>query len=357
MIDTIKHEIANKFKIEGMIKEVKEYGSGLINNTYLVVTNKNKYIFQIINNNVFKNPDKLMKNIELVTNYLKIKNGTTIKLIKTDDDKNYLFYENKYYRCYEMKQNYISYEKIPNLKIALETGKTIANFQYLLNDFDIKLLDVTIPFFHDLRHRYIDLIIAFRNSNDILKKNECKKIIKEIIKEYENVMKLPILIERGLIGKRVCHYDTKLNNFLFSEKDEIKSCLIDLDTVMPGCSLYDYGDNIRNTIVSVMEDEYEKDVVIDYEKFINITIGYLSIGKNYLTKKEIENLINGIKVIVIELSIRFLTDYLNDNIYFKINCEKHNLYRSICQLNIYKKIKCEEKKFKKLVDEVCGRII
>ena len=171
------------------------------------------------------------------------------------------------------------------------------------------------------------------------------------------IIPLPQCVEINSIPKRVCHYDTKLNNFLFDEEDDLNGCLIDLDTVMPGCSLYDYGDNIRNAIVEVLEDEFEKEVEIDYKKFVNITIGYLSIGKNYLTNFEIENIIESIKVIVMELSIRFLTDYLNNDNYFKIDFEKQNLHRSICQLNVYKKIKENDKRLKKIAFKIYERII
>lgn len=349
-------DLAKKFKIDGNILGIHEYGNGLINRTFLLITENNKYILQKINKNVFKNPNLLMENVELVTKYINMKNGSTIKLIKTIDNKNFLLEEGQYFRCYEMKQNTVSYENIPNLKVALEVGKIMSNFQYILKDFDVKKINITIPYFHDLRHRYIDLIKAYRNNLNVERKKESLEIVNYVLKEYKKVMRLPILIEQERIEKRVCHYDTKLNNFLFNNMDKTKSCLIDLDTVMAGCSLYDYGDNIRNSIVSVKEDEHEKEIEIDFKKFANITVGYLSLGKNYLSKLEINYLIESIKVIVLELSIRFLTDYLNNDIYFKIENEKQNLYRSICQLNIYKNIKSNSKKLEKIVSEIYKRI-
>lgn len=350
-------DVINNFKIDGEVVSINSYGNGLINTTFLVRTTKNEYILQKINHYVFKKPSELMENVEKVTNYIIDNNGSTIKIIKTLDNNNYIFKDNLYFRCYEMKKHFISYEKIPNLNIALKTGKIMAEFQNKLKFLDPNSLNITIPFFHDLRHRYIDLIKAYRKCLDVGKKLECKNIISYFLNEYNNIISLPLLVEQSKIIKRVCHYDTKLNNFLFYKSNEKNGCLIDLDTVMPGCSLYDYGDNIRNTIVNLEEDDFKKEVKLDLKFFANITIGFLSIGKNYLSILEIDNLVESIKVIIIELSIRFLTDYLNNNVYFKIDYDKQNYNRSICQLNIYKKVKENENLLNNIIREAYNRII
>ena len=335
-MNKIIFEVANNFKLEGDISNILPYGTGLINNTFLIKTNKIDYILQKINNFVFKNPEKLMENIYLVTKYIKRKGGNSLELIKTKD--NLLLKKNKsgYYRCYKMIKNSKSYDTVIDDKILFRVGKTISSFQNLLKDYDINKISTTIPNFHDLKFRYYELINTFKVSN-LQKKEEVKELFYQIIKEYKEEIKLSNIIEKGLIEKRICHYDTKLNNFLFLENK--KDCLIDLDTVMPGISIFDFGDCARNVLTDIKEDESDAFIKLNFKHFAYLVIGYLSIGKNYLSNIEINNLVNSIKLISLELSIRFLTDYLNDNIYFKIDYEKHNLKRSLCQFNIFKNVK------------------
>lgn len=354
-MDDFLFNVANNFYLDGDILDVFKYGNGLINNTYLVITSKEKYIIQRINKYVFKKPEDLMENVYLVTKYIIEKKGNTLEIIKTKDNKLFCLLNNCYFRCYKMKNDYQSFEYLDNENRAYEVGVVIGEFQYLLSDFDFSKLNITIPFFHDLRHRYIDLIKSFRNNKDIKIKNEVKEIICYYLKEYHNIMLLPNLIENEMIKKRVCHYDTKLNNFLFSKRSG--NCLIDLDTVMPGCSLYDFGDCARVIITNVDEDDNNSKVLINKNVFINLCLGYLSIGKNYLNNLEISLLVQSIKVITLELSIRFLTDYLEGNKYFKTKYEKQNYYRALTQLNIYQKIKEEEENLIYIVDNIYKRLL
>lgn len=347
--------VCEKFDLNGKIIEIKLHNSGLINNTYYVKTENEEYIIQKINNFVFKKPDKLMKNINIVTKYIIERKGNTLEIVRTYKKNIYYKDINKYYRCYKMKKGYKSYDLLPNAIIAYKAGLTMGEFQNTLSEFNLQNLYTTIPFFHDLRHRYIDLIKSYRNNDNKIIKEETVNIIQYLLHEYKNIMNLPSLIEKNIIPKRVCHYDTKLNNFLFS--DICGNCLIDLDTVMPGCSIYDFGDCARNIIFNVEEDDVNSSIVINLKTFIYLLIGYLSIGKNYLTKLEVINLVNSIKVIALELSIRFLNDYIDGNKYFKISYEKQNLNRSICQLNIYKKICEKEELLNSIVNKVYKRLI
>ena len=341
------YEIAKRFYLLGKIVDIKSYGNGLINKTYFVRTTKKKYIIQNINCYVFKDINSLMENIYIVTKYIKKKKGNTLDIVKTKDHQLLLKHNDNHYRCYIMKENSETYETLINNKDSIRLGKTIANFQYNLVDLEPSLLKYSIPYFHDLRHRYIDLVKSFRKCSNLKKQEQTKHMILEILKQYNTSMKLPILFEKGDIQKRICHYDTKLNNFLFMNNGD--DCLIDLDTVMPGCSIYDYGDCARNIIVNVKEDDYDKNIELNIQRLIYLTCGYLSIGKNYLTTIEVDNLFNSIKIITLELSIRFLTDYLDGDLYFITNNENQNLYRALCQYKIYHKLVEEEQYIKKLV--------
>lgn len=346
--------IATSFLLKGDILSLSKYGNGLINKTYFVKTTKGKYIIQEINEFVFKNVNLLMENIYLVTKYIKKKRGNTLELVKTFNNLLTFSYLGKTYRCYVMKEDCVSYENLSNDYLALRVGKAISLFQSQLEDVNVALFHTTIPYFHDLRHRYIDLVKAFRLCKNQTKKKEVLKSLRNILLEYEKIMKLPRLYDSNIIPSRICHYDTKLNNVLFFKNQD--DCLIDLDTVMPGCSIYDYGDSARNIIVNVKEDEYDKEISINHNRFIYLTSGYLSVGKNYLTNVEVNNLVESIKVITLELSIRFLTDYLEDNVYFLIDYDKQNFYRSLCQYNIYTKIKEEEGQLKLLVKRIYERL-
>jgi hypothetical protein len=347
------YKIAKEFKLTGNILDIIPYGTGLINNTFLIKTTKIDYIIQKINNFVFKNPEMLMENIYLVTKYIKRKGGNSLELIKTKDNLLLKKDASGFYRCYKMIKNSKSFDIVIDDKILLRVGKTISSFQYLLKDYDVNKIHITLPNFHDLKFRYYELIKAFRNTNSS-RKDEVRKFIYEIINVYKNEIPLSNMIEKGLIKKRVCHYDTKLNNFLFLENK--KDCLIDLDTVMPGISIFDFGDCARNVLTNIKEDEYNIDVELNYKRFVYLVIGYLSIGKNYLSTNEINNLVNSIKLISLELSVRFLTDYLKDDIYFKIDYEKHNFYRSLCQFNIFNKVNVNYKKLNNIVVNIYQRI-
>lgn len=346
--------VASKFSLLGKVISIKPHGNGLINKTYYVRTTEKNYIIQKVNNYVFKNVNLLMENIYLVTKYIKKNNGHTLELVKTKTNNLLLKYQNDYYRCYIMIENSITYDNMEEDFLALKLGKIIGKFQENLLDLRVDKIKCTIPFFHDLRHRYIDLVKAYRMSSVKEKKIETKPLFSSLIMEYERIMVLPNLYKDKLIPSRICHYDTKLNNFLFTSNNQ--DALIDLDTVMPGCSIYDYGDCARNIIVNVNEDDYNNKIIINYQRLIYLTIGYLSVGKNYLNNIEVENMFNSIKVITLELSIRFLTDYLDGDLYFLTAYQGQNLNRALCQYHIYLKLLEEEKQIKSLIKQIYQRI-
>lgn len=326
----LESKIYSSFKIEGKVIECKKHGKGNINDTYLLKTNTNKYIIQTINKNVFKNPKKLMKNIYTVTTYLKENNQDYkgIKIIKTNKNKLYYKKNNKYYRCYEYIDDCDSVFVTNDLELVYEMGKAVGNFDKSLLNLNKNKLFPIIPNFHNQSQRY-------KNFKKIEKKDKYNlkhKVIKEINfikkrKKYFYIINK--LIKNKKINITPIHNDPKYNNILVDSINKKYICLIDLDTVMPGTILYDYGDAIRSIILSCEEDERNlNNVKIDIDKLVKFTEGFLLEVNDIISKEEKELLYYSIIIITLECGTRFLTDYLDNNKYFKVLDKEHNLRRA-----------------------------
>lgn len=331
-------DIVNNFKIKGKVLNVVPYANGLVNKTFLVVTTMNKYLLQKINNYVFKDPPKLMANIEKVTSHLKQKKCQTLSIIKTKDHKAYYYDEHNkaYYRLYQFLEGLYTFEPNSSQKIYLEIGKAIGSFQSHFNDFDLHNLVETIPDFHNTPQRIKKLKEVFTNCTNNDRLNKSKKLYEYIVKNQFDATIIQNKYEKGLIPKRITHNDTKLNNILFNKELEIAVCLIDLDTVMPGIAIFDFGDAVRAACATKDENSNEfTEIALDTKKVIQLLSGYL--GKMYATlnKVEIELLINAIGTIILECSSRFLTDYLENDIYFKVLYDEHNLIRATNQVYLH----------------------
>lgn len=360
-------DIIRKFKIDGEIINYDVINMGNINSTYVITMYKmngeeEKYLLQKINNNVFTEPSILMKNIENVTNYLEMqlrKNHDTkhqvLKVVHTKDGKSLCKIkretgEKDYYRVYHYIDNAISFDNSKDAKIVYNTGKAFGNFQKLLKDYPIKRLYETIKDFHNTEKRYEKLMLDIK----IDAEDRVSEVANEILflllhEEYYSL----ITDELGkTIPYRVTHNDTKVNNVLMNKETGDFLAVIDLDTVMPGSMLYDYGDGIRSTASTATEDETNlSKVKLDLELFEAYTDGYLSEMAEYLTYEEVNLMAEAIRIITLELAIRFLDDYIIGDDYFKTNYEKHNLDRARNQIALVMDI---EKKFdymKKYIQE------
>lgn len=318
---------------------VHPYGDGHINDTYITDTDP-KYILQKINTNVFKDYDRLMNNIALVTEFLANKireNGgdpavETLTIIKTVDGKNYYKLGDDVYRVYDFI-NGVSYN-LPNTQLLLEAGKAFGKFQNQLADFDASLLFESIPNFHHTRKRFGNLVAAIEADKmgraadikaDINFALSCEKYVDVVLDG----------IADGSIPLRVTHNDTKINNVLFDANTNKCLSVIDLDTVMPGSMLYDFGDALRFGASSAKEDETDLSVVYcQLDKFEAFTEGFLSQVKDSATPREIELLPLSVLLLTYECGIRFLTDYLEGDTYFKIHYPQHNLDRARNQLKL-----------------------
>lgn len=348
------NKILDNYNIKGKLINIKEDNTGNINKTYIITFINNdieyKYLVQQINTNVFNDPYILMENILGVTNYLKEQlilnndnNHKVLEIIKTKDNNPmcYIYNKNgvkKYYRIYKYIDNSISYDKSFNKDIVYNTGKAFGNFQKLLNNYPMNSLNETIKDFHDTKKRYDKLIKDINDlSNDRVK--EAYQEIEFIIK-HQTICDLIInKLNNNIIPYRVTHNDTKVNNVLMNKETLDYLAVIDLDTVMPGSMLFDYGDGIRSTACTCLEDEHDlTKVKIDLELFESYTRGYLSEISNCITQEELNLMAKSIEIITLELAIRFLNDYINGDTYFKVEYNKQNLYRTKAQLALVKDI-------------------
>ncbi len=346
--------ILEKFNIEGKLVDVKVNNSGNINNTYIATFEKEdgtskKYLIQKINTTVFTEPYKLMKNIEGVTSYLKkqmIKEGDNshqvLEVIKTKDNKSLCYIEDAgerdYYRIYEFIENSISYDCSTDPEIVYNTGRAFGNFQKLLRNYPMNRLTETIKDFHSTDKRYQKLIEDIKIDSEGRVMEVAPEIV--FILMREDLYSL-ITEELGTdeVPYRVTHNDTKVNNVMMNQKTGDFLAVIDLDTVMPGSLLFDYGDGVRSTASSAKEDEKDLSKVnINLELFKAYTDGYLKEMAPYMTYEEVSLMGESIRIITLELAIRFLNDYINGDTYFKISYEKHNLDRARNQLALVKDI-------------------
>lgn len=318
------------------------YGNGHINDTYLREGNPG-YILQRINTNVFKDPNSVMENIVNVTEYLRaeiVKNGgdperETMNVIKTKLGKNcYMADSSNYFRMYKFVSNSVSFDTAEDLSLLFEAGKSFGKFQRMLDGFDAGLLHETIVDFHNTPKRIEQLEAAIKKNYE----NRAERVSAELdaAKKYSKYASLIAdAMADGSVPSRVTHNDTKLNNVLFDKDTHKGICVIDLDTVMPGSILYDFGDALRFGASSGAEDETDlSKIYFDLEKYKSFSEGFLGEVGECLTKREIELLPESVIIMTYECGIRFLADYLNGDVYFKIHRENHNLDRARTQLKL-----------------------
>ena len=356
-------DICSKFKIKGKFIKAKMLNSGIINNTYKVYFQNNdkdeQYIIQRINQNVFKKPALVMQNILSISQHL------INKLRKLDAsidrtvlhymlaDNNYAYYtdeEGEYWRCYRFINDSVTYNNPDDLFIIEEAGKAFGQFQSLLCDFDATTLHESIPDFHNTKLRFTRLFESY--DLDVAQRaGEVQAEIEYLRSRQELASSLCNKIENKLLPIKVTHNDTKCNNVLFDQDTNEALAVIDLDTVMPGIVAYDYGDAIRCVAATCEEDETDLNKVkIDMSKFNAFTKGFVSKVKNTLSNEEFDSLSDGIIVITLELASRFLKDYLDGDIYFKIKYQGHNLVRARCQIELAKEFERHFDEIKKTIE-------
>jgi len=325
---------------------------GHINTTgvlYFDYGNKVKrYLLQMINTNVFKNPQELMENIEGISNYsinvLKcfgVSNyeNKMITIIKTKDGCSYVKTSfNNYYRVYNFIEGGVSFDSTEDKRIFNNAGKIIGFFQTLLANYPAHKLHDTIKNFHNTPARFVTFKDILNKSNKELKET-CKDEINFYLDHSYIADYIQPLLDNGEMPLRVTHNDTKMNNIMFDYETKEGLCLMDLDTVMSGSVCYDFGDFVRTACNKGKEDDQNlKNVIFDKDLFIVFATGYIESVKAFITKSELDNLVNGAILMTYECGMRFLTDYLDGSKYFKIEYPDHNLVRTRTQMSMVKQM-------------------
>lgn len=334
-------EILSGFSFDGEYVGFDLSNSGHINNTFVLYftqpgNGKTSYILQQINTHVFKQPEQLMENIVGITTYLaeKIKETggdperETLHVIPSVSGKSfYVDNEGRYWRCYNYVSSSYSCEKIDSPRVFYNAAKAFGRFQRMLADYPIDSLFETIPGFHNTVSRFEAFLDAVKNDDAGRVPDAAEEIAFVLARENDAGVLLDLLA-RGELPLRVTHNDTKLNNVMFDCDSREGICVIDLDTVMPGLSLYDFGDSIRFGANTASEDETDlSKVSLDLELYEQYTRGYLHAAGNSLTRCEVEYLPFSAKLMTLECGMRFLTDHLNGDTYFRIAYPGHNLVR------------------------------
>ena len=351
------NKLLTQFAFTGNPVECTRYGQGHINETYLVdCTGGAKYILQRINKNVFTQPEQLMENIAATTAYIAAHTDdprASLRLILTKDGK--AFYKDdagEYWRMYDFVPSTICLQRVESARDLYYTGLAFGRFQSGLADFPAATLHEPIKDFHNTRVRFQQLRKAIEVNFEGRLANCQSELEFALARENEGGAIVDKLAS-GELPLRVTHNDTKLNNILFDAQTRTPLCVIDLDTIMPGSALYDYGDSIRFGASTASEDEQDlSKVECDMDLFRAYTEGFLEGCNGDLTPLELEMLPVGAKMMTLECGIRFLADYLNGDTYFRTHYEGQNLCRARTHFKLVADMESKWETMCKIVKEI-----
>lgn len=342
--------IIDKFAIEGKVDSIEPFGNGHINDTFHIVNSVEgytDYLLQRVNHEVFKDVPGMMNNIWQVTEHINKKNNSTrnefekqetLKLVKTSTGKLYSKEEDgSFWRVFDFKKGLKSYDLVETPEQAYEGAKAFGLFFKLLSDFPVEKLTDTIPNFHNI-------ILRLETLKNVIQKYpggrtlEVQNEIKFVFDVAEQMCQIETLKNDGVIPLRVTHNDTKFNNVLMSPDDK-GICVIDLDTVMAGVVHYDFGDGIRTGTTTAEEDEADLNLVqFDIAKYEAFAAGYLEATRDILSPVEVQNLGVSGALFAYIMGVRFLTDYISHDVYYKIGYPTQNINRARCQFELTRKI-------------------
>jgi Ser/Thr protein kinase RdoA (MazF antagonist) len=339
--------IASQFEIDGELLEAAPFGSGHINDTYLALyrgpAGPARFVHQRINPQVFRQPELVMENVQRVTQHTRAwvaQNGgdpqrQAMNLVPARDGR--LFVRDEQggvWRTYLYVEGSCTYDTPPNLNAVYQAAHAFGRFQHMLADLPGQRLHETIPNFHHTPQR----LSAFLTAVEADRANRAATARAEIdflLARQELASAVTDRLTSGELPERVTHNDTKINNVLFDAHNGQALCVIDLDTVMPGSALYDFGDMVRTGAARSAEDEPDASLAgLDLELFTQLARGYVRATRDLLTLAELETLALGARLIAYEQALRFLGDYLNDDIYYKIHRPLHNLQRARTQVRL-----------------------
>ncbi len=348
MIEQDLERVIRQFLFEGRFDSVEELHSGNINHTYQLTYRQNsgdekRYILQQINTYAFKRPQEVMSNILLVTQHLQRayerkgldSNRRVLKLIPTlENGWMYRSEEDHFWRAYEYISDAFAYDRPERPEHFMEAGRAFGNFQKMLFDFPAEQLYETIVDFHNTPKRFRDFEAAVK-ADRVGRVKGLEREIDFFFQRQAMMSKVVEMINSGEMPLRVTHNDTKMNNVMLDAKTGEGLCVIDLDTVMPGSVLYDYGDAIRFGASTAAEDEADTSKIhLDMDLFRAFTQGFVAEVKDALTPVELELLPFGIKLMTCELAMRFFTDYIDGDRYFIVRSREHNLIRARAQMKL-----------------------
>lgn len=339
--------VAGNFRIDGEFIAAAPYGNGHINETYVsrfrTPDGERRFVHQRINESIFKNVAGLMENIERVTAHLAVgikaaggdAESGTLSLVPTGDGRSWFRdAEDGCWRTYNFIEGARTYEVVENPEHVYNASRAFGEFQKQLRDLGGGRLVEVIPDFHNTRKRFE----TFRAAVERDPENRAASVKEEIdfaMRREADCSRLVDMLERGEVPERVTHNDTKLNNVMLDEATGRAVCVIDLDTVMPGLAMYDFGDSIRIGASTAAEDERDLSrVSFDMDMFERLAAGYLSAARDFLAPAEIGELAFSAKLLTMECGTRFLTDHLEGDVYFRIHRENHNLDRCRTQFKM-----------------------
>ncbi len=353
--------VCKRFNIEGTLKKIDIIKTGNINGTYKVTFRQDggdvEYIVQSINTYVFKKPGEIMSNIDKVTTFISNKltdddGRGVLRFMKTSKGDNYFIdSEGKVWRSYRYIPHSVTYDIFEDPEILMRAGAAFGKFQMQLSDFKADELYEIIPNFHNTAARYTKFCetVTF----DVYDRaSGVRDEIKYLINARDMALGLIDMLNAGRLPLRVTHNDTKCNNVLFDIDTNETLAVIDLDTVMPGLVAYDFGDAVRFAANNAKEDEPDLSLVfLDLEKFRAFTAGFMTAVAHSLTSEEIESMYLGPITMALELAVRFLTDYLDGDKYFKTEYPGHNLVRARCQIQLAKDMIAKIPEMKRIIAE------
>jgi len=344
--------IVNKFLIKGNVLSIEPYGEGHINQTFLVKTTKADYILQKISLSAFPNVDMLMANINIATQFLRNKDIETLDIIFSKKGELAVREKNDAFRIYKFFNNSVCYQSLQDYKQIEEVASAFGQLHKNLADLDPASLGEIIPQFHDTKKRYDDFLTAC----EIDKIGRLEKCTKEAqaINDLSSYYGLIVDgIEEGSVNLHVTHNDPKINNVLYDKETNKVKCVIDLDTIMPGSVLYDFGDAHRSLFIGSHEDDKNLDnIKVDLEIYRSYLKGYFKETKEFLTPREIELLPMAPFLLSIECGMRFLEDYLKGDVYFHTDYPDHNLVRARTQIRLAQIILSKQNEMKEITKEI-----
>ncbi|MBR6030094.1 MAG: aminoglycoside phosphotransferase family protein [Clostridia bacterium] len=349
------NEILSHYALDGRPIHWARYGSGHINETYLVVTTRpHLYILQRINTRIFPDAEGLMRNIVLVTEHIRQKESDprrVLTLVRTREGSWFVRRGEEIWRLYEFVTGSICLDQAETLEDFRQSGVAFGQFQRQLADFPADRLTEVLPGFHDTPRRYENLRRAIE-ADAMGRAKTAQAEIEGYLERAESAGKLTGLLEEGALPLRVTHNDTKLNNVMLDEGSRQPLCVIDLDTVMPGLAAYDFGDSIRFGASTAAEDETDlSQVRLSLPHFRAFTQGFLSMCGASLTLLEKQTLPDGARLMTLECGARFLTDYLEGDHYFHTARPGHNLDRARTQLKLVREMEAHWEEMAEIVGE------